>query len=73
MLLKQKENGHTVEVLALGDLFNPAHARVVGRYHYGEEVQDPEHFSKLDLSFLSGESLPRCWCDVHYRDDELIR
>ncbi|MBM4201779.1 MAG: acetyltransferase, partial [Gammaproteobacteria bacterium] len=24
-----------------------------------------------DLSFPSGEGLPRCWVDVHYRDKEL--
>jgi hypothetical protein len=23
--------------------------------------------------FLSGESLPRCWMDAHYRDNELQR
>ena len=73
MFLKDKTNGHLVEVLSLGDLFDLFKGEVVGRYHFGEEVQDPEKFSKLNLEFLSGEELPRCWKDPHYRDDELIR
>ena len=68
MFLKQKSGGHhLVEVLGLNDLFNPDHARVVGRLHYGEEVQEPEGIPKVDLSFLSGEDLPRCWVDPLYR------
>ena len=32
-----------------------------------------EKFNKADLVFLSGEELPRCWTDPHYRDSELTR
>ncbi len=71
MFVNQRSSGHMVEVLSLRDLFDPYHADVVGRYHYGEEVQDPEKFAKADLEFLSGEALPRCWTDPHYRDDQL--
>ncbi|CAL1240955.1 acetyltransferase [Candidatus Methylocalor cossyra] len=71
MFLKQKKNGHLIEVLGLNDLFNPNHTTVVGRLHYGEEMQDPEKFSKSELIFPSGEELPRCWTDVHYRDQEV--
>lgn len=71
MYLKQQKDGHLVEVLGLNDLFNPIHGQVVGRLHYGQEMQDPEKFAKADLTFPSGESLPRCWVDVHYRDQEL--
>jgi hypothetical protein len=46
---------------------------LIGRYQHGEEMQDPEKFNKSDLSFLSGESLPRCWVDAHYREGELAR
>ncbi|UTW14055.1 acetyltransferase [Marinobacterium rhizophilum] len=73
MFLKQKSNGHMVEVLALEGLFNPFSPAISGRYNHGEEAQDPEEFSKDDLVFLSGEALPRCWTDSHYRDDELKR
>jgi hypothetical protein len=36
-------------------------------------MQDPEKFKKTDLCFLSGEALPRCWVDAHYRDEEMQR
>ena len=73
MLFSEKTSGHMVEVLSVGDLVDLFKDEVVGRYQYGEEVQDPEKFRKSDLVFLSGEPLPRCWTDPHYRDDELIR
>lgn len=71
MFLKRKTDGHLIEVLGLNDLANPNHKAVVARLHYGEEMQDPETFAKTDLVFPSGEELPRCWIDVHYRDEEL--
>jgi hypothetical protein len=71
MFLKQRKEAHLVEVLSLGDLINPLHATVVGRLSYGEEIGDPDKFAKADLMFPSGESLPLCWQDVHYRDQEL--
>ena len=70
MYLKHKESGRLVEVLGLRDLYNPMHEVLIGRYHYGEELQEPERFAKIDLDFLSDEPLPRCWTDVHYRDAE---
>ena len=73
MLLKERRTGHMVEVLSIIDLINLNHDEVVGRYQEGEEVQDPMKFKKSDLVFLSGEELPRCWTDPHYRDDELSR
>ena len=73
MFLKNANNGKMVEVLSLNDLFNPIHKELIGRYNVGEDLQDPEKFAKKDLIFLSGEALPRCWLDVHYRDDELRR
>ena len=73
MFLKNKINDDLVEVLTLKDLFDPFCENLIGRYQHGEEMQDPEKFSKSDLVFLSGESLPRCWMDSHYRDKELQR
>jgi hypothetical protein len=73
MFLKERGNGHMVEVLGLTDLFDPFNNQLVGRVHYGEEVQDPQKFEKNQLSFLSGEGLPKCWMDPHYRDHELKR
>jgi len=71
MLLKEKASGHLLEVVELSDLFNLNHPQIIARYQGGEEQQDPEKFNKADLKFLSGEELPRCWTDPHYRDDEL--
>ncbi len=68
MFLKHEANGKLVEVLSLTDLFNPNHGALVGRYHAGEELQDPDKFNKVELIFPSGEKLPQCWTDVHYRD-----
>jgi len=73
MLLKQKSNGHMIEVVNFIDLVDLNNEEVVGRYQEGEEPQDHGKFKKQDLVFLSGEELPKCWFDPHYRDDELIR
>jgi hypothetical protein len=71
MLLKTRSNEHMVEVTNLIDLMNLNVTRVIGRYQEGEEQQDPESFNKAELVFLSGEDLPRCWTDPHYRDSEM--
>jgi len=73
MLLKERSRGELVEVLATNDLTNPFIDELTGRYNHGEEAQDPETFKKSDLSFLSGEALPKCWLDSHYRDSEIHR
>lgn len=73
MYLKQKDEHHLIEVLSVKDLVDPLHPTVAGRSHYGEEIQEPENFPKSDLVFPSGEDLPRCWVDVHYRDKEIRR
>jgi hypothetical protein len=71
MFLKNKSNDDLVEVLTLKDLFDPFCKQLIGRYQHGEEMQDPEKFRKSELCFLSGEPLPRCWLDAHYRDSEI--
>ena len=69
MFLKDKTNGELVEILTLKELFDPFQGEVVGRYQQGEEVQDPEKLKKAELLFPSGEVLPKCWIDPHYKDD----
>jgi hypothetical protein len=73
MFVKDRTNGHLVEVLDTAALMDPAQSRFRGRYNWGEDLPEPEAFSKTDMIFPSGEPLPRCWLDVHYRDDELRR
>jgi len=73
MFLKEKSRDSLVEVLTLKELFDPFSSELIGRHQEGEDPQDPGNFKKADLCFLSGEPLPRCWVDPHYRDEELIR
>ncbi|HFE32101.1 MAG TPA: acetyltransferase [Gammaproteobacteria bacterium] len=68
MFLKDKATGDLVEVLNTNTLVDPCRAEVQGRFHAGEEMQEPREFAKADLVFPSGEPLPRCWVDPHYRD-----
>lgn len=67
MYLRRKDDGDAVEVLDLEALFDPNQGDVEGRLHAGEEMQEPETFAKTGLEFPSGEALPRCWTDPHYR------
>ncbi len=61
MFLKQKTEGHLIEVCHTDELFNPLRKGIMGQLHYGEEKQDPELYLKEDLVFISGEPLPKCW------------
>lgn len=67
MYLKHIPSGDLVEVLDMRSLVDPLRKQIVGRFHAGEELQDPANFAKSDLSFPSNESLPRCWLDPNYR------
>ena len=67
MYLKNKENGDLVEVLDLPAMIDPFRKELSGRYHAGEELQDPAEFSKEQLVFPSGEALPLCWIDPEYK------
>lgn len=72
MLLKHRSDHILVEVLDPPELWNPFSLTVLARLHEGEEMQDPELFGKVDLIFPSGEPLPQCWLDPHYRDREIF-
>jgi hypothetical protein len=68
MFLKHKKSGDLVEVLTLENIYDPCRQEITGRFHAGEEMQDPETFAKSDLIFPSGESLPLCWLDPKYQE-----
>jgi hypothetical protein len=68
MYLKHRPSGDLVEILDTDALFNPMKAEVRGRFHSGEEMQEPAAFEKAELVFPSDESLPRCWVNAHYRE-----
>lgn len=65
--IRHDDDSSLVEVLDLKQLFDPFATSLPARIHGGEELQDPQTFSKTDLFFPSGESLPRCWLDPHYQ------
>lgn len=68
MFLIERASGHLVEVMDLSALFDPYNDEFKGRYNFGEELPEPEMFAKRQLSFCSGEDLPKCWTDPHYRE-----
>jgi len=68
MYLRNKENGDLIEVLDISAMIDPCRDELTGRYHAGEEMQDPAAFKKSLLTFPSGEALPQCWVDVDYND-----
>ncbi len=67
MYMKHAPSGDLVEVLDIRALIDPMKTMVAGRFHAGEELQDPANFVKSELTFPSGEAPPRCWVDPHYR------
>lgn len=67
MFLTHKPTGDVVEIVDLQALSDPFKSTVSGRFHAGEELQDPADFDKDQLMFPSGETLPRCWLDPEYR------
>lgn len=70
MLLMLTDSRALVEVERPHKLWDPFEISVLARRQAGEEQQEVEMFSKAELSFQSGERLPQCWLDSHYRDDE---
>jgi hypothetical protein len=67
MYLRDRNSGDLVEVLDIAAMVDPCAAQLEGRFHAGEELQEPATFSKDELEFPSGEALPRCWKDATYR------
>jgi hypothetical protein len=57
MFLQQKNSATLIEIKDLEALFNPLKNEIEGRIQEGE-----------DLTFASGEDLPRCWIDANYRN-----
>lgn len=68
MLLMEKETGHLIEVLDPAEVFDPFKDSFGGRLDFGEDVAESDVFKKVSVSFPSGENLPKCWKDPHYRD-----
>ncbi len=67
MFLKDMNNGDLVDVIDVSALMDPSVGDISVRYQSGEEVGDPMTTSKERLLFPSGEALPECWRNMHYR------
>ena len=67
MFLIHTTTGDLIRIDDVEELLNPVRSAVEGRDQAGEEEQDATWFAKDELLFPSGESLPRCWTDTHYR------
>ena len=67
MFLKNASNGDLAQVVELNELTDPNSSSVTVRYHAGEEIGEPVRVEKADVTFASGEALPKCWRDAHYR------
>jgi len=67
MFLRKADNGDLAQVVELSQLTDPNSSFVTVQFQAGEEVGDPEPVEKSDLTFASGEALPTCWMDPHYR------
>jgi len=67
MFLRDNSSGDLVEVLDVTELVDPNRENVTTSRHAGEEKGDPVSTPKSSLTFPSGEALPACWLDPHYR------
>ncbi|NRA54128.1 MAG: acetyltransferase [Gammaproteobacteria bacterium] len=67
MFLSEIKSGDLVEVFDTHDLSNPFKTALLVQFQCGEDLIDPEMIDKAKLCFPSGEALPNCWLDGHYR------
>ena len=69
MLLRAKSTGDLIEVQLIEKLLSPFEPAVEGRNQAGQEEQDTRSFKKTELTFPTGEPLPRCWVDSGYQEN----
>jgi len=68
MLLRHTPGEELVEALDPREVFDPFVKTISVRMQAGEDTMDMGRCSKSDLCFPSGEPLPLCWRDSHYRE-----
>ncbi len=69
MFLMDVQTSDLVEALDLKEVFDPFEQTISARTQAGEDTMDVGRYHKADLLFPSGEPLPRCWRDSHYREN----
>lgn len=67
MFMQEKETGTLVKVLEVDELIDPLQTSIKARKQAGEEEQSTAPYEKSNLTFPSGEALPRCWVDPNYQ------
>lgn len=67
MFLRDYKTKGLIEVMDMKQVFDPFLSQIHGRTQAGEDTMDEGDFDKNQLAFPSGEPLPRCWMDSHYR------
>ena len=67
MFLSETKTGDLVEIFDTRDLSNPFKTTLLVQFQRGEDLTEPEMIEKSKLCFPSGEALPNCWLDGHYR------
>ncbi|WP_038247986.1 hypothetical protein [Ghiorsea bivora] len=67
MYVRNLKSGDLAQIDKLAELTDPTAKSVTLHYFSGEEVGEPELVEKNELVFPSGEKLPKCWLDPHYR------
>jgi hypothetical protein len=70
MLLQVKETGNLVKISEVIQLIDPNITEIQGKEQAGEEEQDKVAYQKKNLIFPSGETLPRCWLDANYQNEQ---
>ncbi len=68
MFLKHSQTGDLVEAIELRAIFDPFVESIQARSQTGEDTMDIDSYEKSELLFPSGEPLPLCWRDSHYRE-----
>jgi len=68
MFLRHSQSGDLVEVIELRAVFDPFVESILARSQAGEDTMDIHSYEKSELLFPSGETLPLCGRDSHYRE-----
>jgi len=67
MLVRIAASEDLVKIDDIDQLIDPFDDSVKGRSQAGEEQQEIKLYAKNELTFLSGETFPRCWLDSTYK------
>ena len=57
-----------MKIVDIQELLDPTIKTVHAQEQEGQEEQETDIYQKVELVFPSGEKLPRCWLDAHYRE-----